>query len=41
MDFAESIGWSDAPENSKVVCSLTLYQMTMKDKENVVLVKAD
>ena len=41
MDFAESISWSDAPENSKVVYSLTFYQMAMKDKENVVLVKVN
>ena len=29
------------PENSKGVCSLTFYQMAMKLKGNVVLVKVD
>ena len=41
MDFAEHRSWSDAPENSRVVCSLTFYQMGMKGKGNVVLVKVD
>ena len=41
MDFSEQRSWSDAPENSKIVCSLTLYKMAMKDKANVVLVKVD
>ena len=41
MDFAEHRSWSDAPENSEVVCSLTFYQMGMKGKGNVVLVKVD
>lgn len=39
MDFAEHWSWSDAPENSKAVCTLTLYQMVMKEKDNVMLVK--
>ena len=30
MDFAEYRSLSDAPENGKVVCSLSPYQMVMK-----------
>ena len=41
MDFAEHRNLSDALLNSKVVCSLTFYQMAMKGKGNAVLVKVD
>ena len=40
-DLVENGSWSDAPENNKVVCNMNLYQMAMKGKGNVMLVKVD